>query len=204
MDLSAYAADLAAFNDKTALLFSKVKVPSGYVGDTYVWQPAGSVPCSVLPVTDKLTVELYGPRTEHMMLLHAAPDAPIFGGMGVAFTADSTEPDFEAGAKAHCPVDTGNLRDSIHTEAKSNDQVVTGTSVKYGPDVGFGTGPKGDPSVPHTTKKYWRYQDAEGNWHTSHGQPPQPFMRTAFAEGKDKAVDAVKDSIREDVEELMK
>ena len=57
---------------------------------------------------------------------------------------------FEAGAKAHCPVDTGNLRDSIHTEAKSNDQVVTGTSVKYGPDVEFGTGPKGDPSVPHT------------------------------------------------------
>ena len=94
MDLSAYAADLAAFNDKTALLFSKVKVPSGYVGDTYVWQPAGSVPCSVLPVTDKLTVELYGPRTEQMMLLHAAPDAPIFGGMGVAFTADSTEPEY--------------------------------------------------------------------------------------------------------------
>jgi len=111
---------------------------------------------------------------------------------------------FESGAKAHCPVDTGNLRDSIHTEAKSDDQAATGTSVKYGPDVEFGTGPKGDPSVPHTTKEFWRYKDAEGNWHTSHGQPPQPFMRTAFAESKDKAVEAVKESIREDVGELMK
>lgn len=109
---------------------------------------------------------------------------------------------FEAGAKEHCPVDTGHLRDSIHTEAKSNDQVATGTSVNYAPDVEFGTGPKGDSSVPHTTKKYWRYQDAQGNWHTSHGQTPQPFMRTAFAEGKDKVVEAVKESIKEDVENL--
>lgn len=111
---------------------------------------------------------------------------------------------FEKAAKEKCPVDTGDLRDSIHTEAKADDQVATGTSLKYGPDVEFGTGPKGDPSVPHTTKKFWRYKDAEGNWHTSHGQPPQPFMRTAFSENKDKAVDAVKESIREDVEELIK
>lgn len=109
---------------------------------------------------------------------------------------------FEAGAKAHCPVGTGNLRDSIHTETESENQVTVGTSVKYAPDVEFGTGPKGDPSVPHTTKKYWRYQDAQGNWHTSHGQTPQPFMRTAFAEGKDKVVEAVKESIKEDVENL--
>lgn len=109
---------------------------------------------------------------------------------------------FEAKAKAHCPVDTGNLRDSIHTEAKSENRVTVGTSVNYAPDVEFGTGPKGDPSVPHTTKKYWRYQDAERNWHTSHGQAPQPFMRTAFAEGKDKAVEAIKKSIREDVKDL--
>ena len=111
---------------------------------------------------------------------------------------------FEAGAKAHCPVDTGNLRDSIHTEAKDASTVTVGTNINYAPHVEYGTGPKGDPSVPHPTKKSWRYKDAEGNWHTSHGQPPQPFMRTAFAEGKDKAVDAVKESIREDVEGLMK
>lgn len=111
---------------------------------------------------------------------------------------------FEEGAKAHCPVDSGNLRDSIHTEAKEAGLVTVGTNCEYAPEVEYGTGPKGDPSVPHTMKKFWRYRDAKGNWHTSHGQPPQPFMRTAFAEGKDKAVEAVKKSIQKDVEELMK
>lgn len=109
---------------------------------------------------------------------------------------------FEAGAKEHCPVDTGQLRESIHTEAQSENTVTVGTNVQYAPYVEYGTGPKGDPSVPHTTKKSWRYQDAEGNWHTSHGQPPQPYMRTAFAENEDKAVEAVKESIKEDVRNL--
>lgn len=111
---------------------------------------------------------------------------------------------FEAGAKAHCPVDTGNLRNSIHTEAKDTATVSVGTNTDYAAYVEYGTGPKGDPSVPHTTKKYWRYKDKDGNWVTSHGQPPQPFMRTAFSENKDKAVEVVKESIREDVEGLMK
>lgn len=94
MDVSAYAADLAALYDKTALLFEKRKVPGDYIGDTYAWQPVESAPCSVLPVTDKLTIELYGPRVEHMMLLHAAPGVPIADGMGVAFTAGTTEPEY--------------------------------------------------------------------------------------------------------------
>ena len=111
---------------------------------------------------------------------------------------------FEDGAKKHCPVDTGQLRDSIHTQVVDENTVTTGTNVKHGIFVEFGTGPKGDPEVPHTMKEFWRYQDEEGNWHTSHGQPPQPFMRTAFAEGKDKAVGAAKESLKEDVKELMK
>lgn len=111
---------------------------------------------------------------------------------------------FEKAAKDCCPVDTGHLRDSIHTEAKDANTVSVGTNMDYAAYVEYGTGPKGDSSVPHTTKKFWRYQDEDGNWHTSHGQPPQPYMRTAFSENKDKAVEAVKESIREDVEELMK
>ncbi|MDD3231670.1 MAG: HK97 gp10 family phage protein, partial [Oscillospiraceae bacterium] len=96
---------------------------------------------------------------------------------------------FESGAKEHCPVDTGQLRESIHTEAKDAQTVTVGTNCGHAVFVEYGTGPKGDPSVPHTTKKSWRYQDAEGNWHTSHGQPPQPFMRETFAAKKDKVVD---------------
>lgn len=111
---------------------------------------------------------------------------------------------FEAGAKAHCPVNTGNLRDSIHTEAKDANTVSVGTNTNYAAYVEYGTGPKGDPTVAHTTKKYWRYKDEEGNWHTSHGQPPQPYMRPAFAECKEKVVEAVKGSIKDDIGELMK
>lgn len=94
MDLSTYAADIAPLYNKAALLFTRKKVPSDYVGDTYTWQPAGSIPCSVLPVTDKLTVEIYGPRVEQMLLLHMAPDTPISDGMGVAFAADATEAEY--------------------------------------------------------------------------------------------------------------
>lgn len=111
---------------------------------------------------------------------------------------------FEKSTKEHCPVDTGNLRDSIHTEAKDDGAVAVGTNTDYAVYVEYGTGPKGDPSVPHTTKKFWRYQDEDGNWHTSHGQAPQPFMRTAFAEKKDAAVNAAAESIKEDVRGLTK
>lgn len=107
-------------------------------------------------------------------------------------------------AKANCPVDTGQLKESIHTQMVDESAAAVGTNVKHSIFVEFGTGPKGDPAVPHTTKEYWRYRDAQGVWHTSHGQAPQPFMRTGFAEGRGKAVEAVKESIKEDVEELMK
>ncbi len=94
MDLSVYAADLAETYDKTALLFAKKKAPSDYVGDTYAWQPAASIACSVLPVTDQATVEEYGPRVKKMKLLHAAPDAPVTDGMGISLTEGTTEPEF--------------------------------------------------------------------------------------------------------------
>lgn len=94
MYISDCAAELAAFYDKTALLFSKEKADSDYIGDGYKWQPAGSIQCSILPATDKLTAEVYGPRTEHMMLLHAAPGAPITDGMGIALTAGAAEPEY--------------------------------------------------------------------------------------------------------------
>lgn len=94
MDIFACAVELAAFYDKTALLFTKEKADSDYIGDGYQWKATGSASCSILPATDKLTAEVYGPRVEQMLLLHAAPDAPISDGMGVAFTTDATEPEY--------------------------------------------------------------------------------------------------------------
>lgn len=92
MDLSVFAPELAILHDKTVQLFLKEKVPSDYIGDTYEWKPNGKIACSVLPVTDKLTIETFGQRVEQMLLLHVAPDARIENGMGIVLHADAIEP----------------------------------------------------------------------------------------------------------------
>lgn len=78
-----------------------------------------------------------------------------------------------------CPVDTGALRGSIHAEKVAPLTVSVGTNLEYAPYVEYGTGSLGDPSVPHTAKQTWRYQDEDGNWHISHGMQAQPFLRPA-------------------------
>lgn len=86
----------------------------------------------------------------------------------------------ERDAKEECPVDTGALRRSITSEVTSSDERVTGrvfTPVEYAPWVHYGTGiysPEGRTDVP------WKYQDEKGNWHTTYGQKPNPFMDRAL------------------------
>lgn len=79
-------------------------------------------------------------------------------------------------ARAIVPAKTGHLRQSITVEKIPNGYQV-GTNERYGVYVEYGTGTKGDPSVPHTARKSWRYKDAEGKWHTSHGVKAHPYMR---------------------------
>lgn len=93
-----------------------------------------------------------------------------------------------------CPVDTGELRNSIQVEKTAPLTVAVGTNKEYAPYVEFGTGTQGDPAVPHTTKEYWRYQDENGEWHTSHGQPAQPFLRPAIDE--EEIVSTVADEVK--------
>lgn len=93
-----------------------------------------------------------------------------------------------------CPVDTGELRNSIQVEKTAPLTVAVGTNKEYSPFVEFGTGTQGDPAVPHTTKEYWRYQDENGEWHTSHGQPAQPFLRPAIDE--EEIVSTVADEVK--------
>lgn len=45
----------------------------------------------------------------------------------------------ESGAKRRCPVRTGRLRSSIHTEIESDLSGSVGTNVEYGPHVEWGT-----------------------------------------------------------------
>jgi hypothetical protein len=94
MDISKYAGYLDAAHDKTVALYQKEPVPSDDIGTDYEWQPVGTANVSVHPVTDELSIELYGERIKKMFSLHAAPDANISDGMGVAFDAAADKPDY--------------------------------------------------------------------------------------------------------------
>ena len=84
----------------------------------------------------------------------------------------------EGYAKKLCPADTGNLRNSIaHAVDSAGHAVSLGTNVEYAAYVELGTGkytPGGRPTP-------WTYQDAHGNWHMTHGQRAQPFLKPAVA-----------------------
>jgi HK97 gp10 family phage protein len=105
-------------------------------------------------------------------------------------------------AKELCPVDTTYLRESISLNAIDDNTVVVSTNVDYAIFVEFGTGPKGDPAVEHTSKQFWRFKDKDGNWVTSHGQAPQPFMRPALENNTTQIVEAVKNLLSNRLEGL--
>ena len=80
----------------------------------------------------------------------------------------------EGDAKRLCPVDTGRLRSSISTETEDTAEgakAFVSTNAEYAPFVEYGTGERGDPSVPH--KLHWA------------GNPPHPFLRPALAMNRD-------------------
>ncbi len=93
-----------------------------------------------------------------------------------------------------CPVETGELRNSIKAQKTAPLTVSVGTNKEYAIFVEYGTGTAGDPAVDHTGKESWRWQDEQGNWHTSHGSPPKPFLRPAVRE--QEAYDTVAQEIR--------
>lgn len=93
----------------------------------------------------------------------------------------------ERAAKQKAPKDTGALRRSITSQVHSDANGVSGivfTPLEYAPYVEYGTGlfaeSGGRMDVP------WHYQDDEGNWHSTSGQKPQPFLRPALAENREK------------------
>lgn len=82
----------------------------------------------------------------------------------------------EGYAKDLCPVDTGNLRNSItHTVDVDEKAVYIGTPVEYGVYIELGTGihNSGGRKTP------WVYQDEKGEWHTTRGAQALPFLKPA-------------------------
>lgn len=101
----------------------------------------------------------------------------------------------ERSAKEKAPKDTGELRRSITSEIRHTDGRIEGvvyTPLEYAPYVEFGTGlfaeNGGRKDVP------WCYKDDKGEWHTTSGQHPQPFMRPALNENREKIVRILKEA----------
>jgi HK97 gp10 family phage protein len=102
----------------------------------------------------------------------------------------------ERSAKQKAPKDNGDLRRSISSVVKDTEGIVF-TPLEYAPYVEFGTGlfaegGNGRKNVP------WRYKDDKGNWHKTSGQKPQPFMRPALKENRNKIIRIVKEGMKND------
>lgn len=119
-------------------------------------------------------------------------------------------------AKNLAPVRTGTLRQMIQTAADGDatkDGDTVSNYIKSGADysifVEYGTGFRGDPAIPHTTKRVWLQYNPDYNpvygagdaynmdqkWIRRFPQKPQPFMRPALTD----SVDEIKDIIKGDI-----
>lgn len=100
----------------------------------------------------------------------------------------------EGYAKKLCPVDTGNLRNSItHVVDEQEPAAIIGSDNSYAAYVELGTGIYAEGGGGRPTP--WVYQDAEGNWHYTHGQKPHPFLKPAVAEHADKYREIIKNAL---------
>lgn len=106
----------------------------------------------------------------------------------------------ERKAKEKAPKDTGALRQSITSRVEKEDGEWVGTiytPLEYAPYVEYGTGlfaegGNGRKDVP------WNYQDDKGDWHSTSGQHPQPFMRPAINEAREDIIRFIKEAVVND------
>lgn len=98
----------------------------------------------------------------------------------------------EGYAKDLAPVDTGNLRNSIsHTVDEDEPAVYIGSNVEYAAYVELGTGKYTDGGRPTP----WVYQDDNGNWHWTAGNPAQPFLAPAVKDHQSTYRKIIKDEM---------
>lgn len=101
----------------------------------------------------------------------------------------------ERSAREKAPKDTGALRRSITSKVEGLEGIIY-TPLEYAPYIEYGTGlfaeGNGRKDVP------WNYQDDKGNWHSTSGLKPQPFMRPSLDENREKIVEILKEGVMDD------
>lgn len=99
----------------------------------------------------------------------------------------------ERTAKQKAPKGNGELRRSITSKVENNVGVVF-TPLEYAPYVEYGTGlfaeNGGRKDVP------WHYKDDAGEWHTTSGQHPKPFMRPALNENREQIKRIIREGLK--------
>ena len=105
----------------------------------------------------------------------------------------------EAAAKQNAPKDTGALRNSITSKVEVEGKEVIGTvftPLEYAPYIEYGTGlfaeSGGRKDVP------WHYQDDKGEWHSTNGIHPCPFMRSALLDNRNRIKNILMRGIKND------
>lgn len=102
----------------------------------------------------------------------------------------------ERSAKTKAPKGDGHLRRSIQSRIDSEDgelQGVVFTTLEYAPYVEYGTGlfaeEGGRTDVP------WLYKDEKGEWHSTSGMEPRPYMRPALDENREQIKRILKEGL---------
>ena len=134
-----------------------------------------------------MSVEVKGVDDLIVKLNNMADESKIQQQLGIACAL------VERSAKMKAPKDTGALRRSITSKVDGLTGIVF-TPLEYAPYVEFGTGlfaenGAGRKDVP------WNYQDDKGEWHSTRGQKPQPFMRPALNENRTEIIRIIKEGL---------
>lgn len=105
----------------------------------------------------------------------------------------------ERRAKQLAPKDTGQLRNSITSKVERDGNDVIGvvfTPKEYAPYVEYGTGLFAEKGG---RKDGWAYEDEEtGNLIFTRGQRPQPYLRPALNENRNKILKILEESVKND------
>lgn len=104
----------------------------------------------------------------------------------------------ERSAKQHAPKGNGALARSITSKVEDFTGIVS-TPLFYAPYVEYGTGlfatgeSGGRKDVP------WVYRDDKtGDFYTTYGQHPQPYMRPALDENRDNIIEYIREGLIDD------
>ena len=102
----------------------------------------------------------------------------------------------EGAANDKAPKDTGALRRSITSKIEVTGSEIDGivfTPLEYAPYVEYGTGLFAENGNGRQTP--WVYRDDKGDYHYTHGQHPQPFLRPALNENKNEIIQIIKEAL---------